>query len=537
MSSHAVHPWQRHYRPDAPWPTDRTQTALQLWRRAVARGSTGLYIHSPSGGTSWVEIDKDSDALACGLRDFGVTTGDRVGILLQNDPEWIVALLAIWKAGAIAVTLNPMFKDREIGYHALDSGITALVGDADIIRNLGPTAFDGSRVSTIVLTNGEAVDALVGVRTFGYTETITAQATAKPPPVDPKPSDVAVLTYTSGTTGTPKGAMNTHGNIAWNAAMASVWYELDDNDVILAVAPLFHITGLVLHTAVSWYASAQLVLLHRFDPVDAVMRAEQYGATFTVGSITVYSAMIDKGGLSHDRAPTLQKLASGGAPIANATLARMERATGRYIHNVYGLTETTSPSHGVPLHSRAPVDASGAISVGIPMPSVNSWIRDLDTGEAAPPGTEGEIVIEGPGVVPGYWERPDESSRAIPGGSLFTGDIGVMDDGGWFYVIDRAKDQINASGFKIWPREVEDVLYEHADVAEAIVVGVPDEYRGETVKAYVVLRPQATSTPEDLIAFCRERLAAYKYPRQVEILDELPKTPTGKYLRRALKQT
>ncbi|HSJ70498.1 MAG TPA: AMP-binding protein, partial [Acidimicrobiia bacterium] len=332
-------------------------------------------------------------------------------------------------------------------------------------------------------------------------------------------------------------ALNTHGNIAWNAATAAAWYDLDASDVVLGVAPLFHITGIVLHMALSWEIGAPLILLHRFDPLEAVVAAERHGATFTVGSITVFSAMIDRGGFDRDAAPTLTKLASGGAPIAHATLARIEGATGRYIHNVYGLTETTSPSHGVPLGGRAPVDASGAISVGIPMPSVQSWVQDLDTGRKLPPGEKGEIVIGGPGVVPGYWRNPEATQLAFPGGNLRTGDIGFVDDDGWFFVIDRAKDQINSAGFKIWPREVEDVLYEHPAVREAIVIGVPDEYRGETVKAYVVINPPGAVQPDDLIEFCRARMAAYKYPRQVEIRDELPKTATGKFLRRALRST
>jgi long-chain acyl-CoA synthetase len=210
-------------------------------------------------------------------------------------------------------------------------------------------------------------------------------------------------------------------------------------------------------------------------------------------------------------------------------------AFGTYVHNIYGLTETTSPSHAVPFGAPAPVDeASGALSVGVPL--FDTVVRIVgEDGEDLPVGEVGELVTSGPQVVPGYWGKPEETELALPGGALHTGDVGYMDERGWFYIVDRKKDQINAGGYKIWPREVEDVLYEHAAVREAAVVGVPDEYRGETVKAFVSLRPGRDATAEELIAFCRARMAAYKYPRLVEILDELPKTASGKLLRRELR--
>jgi long-chain acyl-CoA synthetase len=208
---------------------------------------------------------------------------------------------------------------------------------------------------------------------------------------------------------------------------------------------------------------------------------------------------------------------------------------GHYIHNIYGLTETTSPSHAVPFHAVAPVDPdSGALSVGVPV--YNTVVRIVDEeGRDLPAGQIGELVTAGPQVVAGYWNKPEETAKALPGGVLHTGDVGYMDEQGWFYIVDRKKDQINVGGYKVWPREVEDVLYEHPSVREAAVVGVPDEYRGETVKAFVSLKGPASTTSEEIIAFAKERMAAYKYPRQVEILDEIPKTVSGKVLRRELR--
>jgi len=212
-----------------------------------------------------------------------------------------------------------------------------------------------------------------------------------------------------------------------------------------------------------------------------------------------------------------------------------QEASGNYIHNIYGLTETTSPSHAVPRGARSPVDkASGALSIGVPTYNTMSRIVD-DDGNDLPAGEVGELTIKGPQVVPGYWNKPEESAKAFPDGALRTGDVGFMDERGWFYIVDRKKDQINVGGYKVWPREVEDVLYEHPAVREAAVVGAPDEYRGETVVAFVSLRDGHAVEPAELIAFCKERMAAYKYPRRVTILDEVPKTPSGKMLRRELR--
>jgi len=226
---------------------------------------------------------------------------------------------------------------------------------------------------------------------------------------------------------------------------------------------------------------------------------------------------------------------SGGAAIAPAITEQFMEKTGVYIHNLYGLTETNSPSHAVPMGSKSPIDPiSGALSVGVPI--FNTVVRILDDkGKEVPAGENGEIAISGPEVVPGYWNKPEETAKGLPGGELLTGDIGFMNEDGWFYVVDRKKDMINASGYKVWPREVEDVLYSHPAVHEAAVVGVPDEYRGETVKAYVSLKPETEVTEEELIAFCKQQMAAYKYPRSIEFLDEVPKTASGKTLRRELR--
>jgi long-chain acyl-CoA synthetase len=357
----------------------------------------------------------------------------------------------------------------------------------------------------------------------------------RPPTVTFNPGDTAFLTYTSGTTGPPKGAMNTHGNVVFNSQAYREWCRLGPDDVVLGVAPLFHITGLIAGVTTSLLLGAPLVLAYRFEPSMMLETIRDERVTFTVGSITVFIALMNAPDAERDALALMTKIWSGGAPIPPSTVKAFQAQFGQYIHNIYGLTETTSPSHGVPFDATAPVDdASGALSVGVPIYSTVVRIVG-DDGQDLPPGEVGEIVTSGPMVVSGYWNKPEETEHALPGGALHTGDVGYMDADGWFYIVDRKKDQINAGGYKVWPREVEDVLYQHQAVREAAVVGVPDAYRGETVKAYVSLRPGQTATAEELIAFCREQMAAYKYPRQVEFLDELPKTVSGKLLRRELR--
>jgi long-chain acyl-CoA synthetase len=331
--------------------------------------------------------------------------------------------------------------------------------------------------------------------------------------------------------------MNTHANVVFNAQVYRDWMHLGDDDSVLAIAPLFHITGLIGHVAVAMLAPMPLLLFHRFDPGVALDLIERHRPTFTIGAITAFIALLNHRSAADRDLSSLVKAYSGGAPIAPATVEAFEERFGAYVHNAYGLTETTSPSHLVPFGSRAPVDPdSGALSVGVPVFGTHVAVVD-DDGRELPPGEIGEFLTSGPQVVPGYWHKPEETAHALPGGALRTGDVGFMDERGWFYLVDRKKDQINAAGFKVWPREVEDVLYGHAAVREAAVVGVPDEYRGETVKAFVSLKDGAEAKEAELIAFCRERMAAYKYPRSVEFVDELPKTATGKILRRELRDT
>ena len=548
MSVYEQRPWLALYGEGQP--TDITpehSTMLELFESSLAAAPDAVAIRYFDGVLTFADLDAASDALAVGLTEAGFTRGDRMGLYVQNDPAFVIGLLGVWKAGGAAVAINPMNKARELTYLLGDSGATALLCLEELYTGVARDVLPETQVRTVVTCSPldrqsrddpRVLGDVVRARpegTLDLEELLSAHAGKEPAQVSLSGDDVAILTYTSGTTGVPKGAMNTHANMAFNAQAYRDWMRLTPEDSVLGVAPLFHITGLVGHVALALLVPCPLVLAHRFHPEVVMDAIREHRPTFTVGSITVFISLSGVEGVTAEDFSSLRTIYSGGAPIAPAITDQFEVRTGRYIHNIYGLTETNSPSHAVPLGQKAPVDPnSGALSVGVPI--YNTVVRILDEdGKELPIGEVGEIATSGPQVVPGYWNKPEATAESLPGGELRTGDVGFMDEQGWFYLVDRKKDMINAAGYKVWPREVEDVLYGHPALREAAVVGVPDPYRGETVKAFVSLKPGTSATPEEIVAFAKERMAAYKYPRSVEVVDELPKTTTGKILRRELR--
>ena len=548
MSVYDDKPWLALYAPGQPAGIAvEYDNAVAMFRATLERNPDGDAIRYFDGRITFRELDQLTDAFAAALTDLGFARGDRVALYLQNVPQFVIAQLGTWKAGGVAVSINPMNRERELALLLQDSGARVLVSLQDLYRDVAAKVVAGTGVQTVITTSQLEYQARDDPRVFSgagrmacegtldLAELLTRFAGHAAPDVSLAPEDVAFLTYTSGTTGPPKGAMTTHRNVVFNAQTYRDWIGIGPQDVVLGVAPLFHITGLIGHIAISLLSGAPLVLMYRLDPALTIETVRAEEATFTVGSITVFIALMNVPDADRHALASLGKIFSGGAPIPPSTVKAFQSAFGHYIHNIYGLTETTSPSHAVPLGAEAPVDeASGALSVGVPVYDTIVQIVGED-GAPLPPGEIGELVTSGPQVVAGYWNKPEETAAALPGGALHTGDVGYMDDQGWFYIVDRKKDQINVGGYKVWPREVEDVLYEHEAVREAAVVGVPDPYRGETVKAFVSLRAGQEVTEAELIEFAREHMAAYKYPRQVEFLDEIPKTVTGKLLRRELR--
>lgn len=550
MTAYTDRPWLKLYGEGTPADiTPEYSTMLDLFNASVRRAPDNIAIKYFDGVITMADLDARSDALAVALAEHGFGPGDRLAVYVQNNPAFVLALVAAWKAGGAAVAINPMNKSRELTYQLDDSGATALLCLDDLYDTVAKEviATGETAVKTVITCSPLDEQTRNDGRLFAgverthpegaldLEELLSQYAGRKPEPASPGGDDVAVLTYTSGTTGVPKGAMNTHSNMVFNSQTYRDWMRFTTEDVVLGVAPLFHITGLIGHVGVALLVGCPLVINHRFEQGVVIDAIREHRPTFTVGSITVFINLSGADGVTKDDWSSFRVVYSGGAPIAPAVTDQFMEKTGLYVHNIYGLTETNSPSHAVPLGKKAPVDPnSGALSVGVPV--FNTVVRILgDDGNELPVGEIGEIATSGPQVVPGYWRKPEETKESLPGGELRTGDVGFMDKDGWFFLVDRKKDMINAAGYKVWPREVEDVLYGHRDVLEAAVVGVPDEYRGETVKAYVSRKPGATVTEPELIDFCKQQMAAYKYPRSIEFVDELPKTATGKILRRELR--
>jgi long-chain acyl-CoA synthetase len=525
-------------------------TMLDAFKSTVARTPEADSLVYFDRRITFRELDQMSDGFAVALQDWGMNKGDRVALYLQNVPQFVIAMVGAWKAGCAVVSINPMNRRREVTELLKDSGARVLVTLEELHLSVSSEVIscaDGLAVERIVTTSELDFQIKGDHRVLGgitrsstpdavdLLELIAGNQGLSPEQVELSADDIAFLTYTSGTTGPPKGAITTHANLVFNSQSYRTWAGLSDRDVVLGIAPLFHITGLVAHISIALLIGAPLVLMCRFDSDVVLETIDREGATFTVASITAFIALMNAPGAASASLSSMRTVFSGGAPIPPSTVRAFSDQFGVYIHNIYGMTETTSPSHAVPVGADAPVDpGSGALSVGVPIYDTIVRVVDED-GNDLPPGEVGEFVTAGPQVTRGYWNKPEETAAALKDGYLRTGDVGYMDAEGWFYVVDRMKDQINAGGYKVWPREVEDVLYEHPAVREVAVVGVADEYRGETVKAFVSLVADQTVSADELIAFSRERLAAYKYPREIEFLEEIPKTTTGKILRRSLK--
>jgi long-chain acyl-CoA synthetase len=447
------------------------------------------------------------------LTSFGVEPGDRVGIMLPNVPAFPIAYYGTLAAGGIVVPMNPLLKSREVAYYLGDSGAKVLF------------AWHAAA--------GEAAKgaAETGTRVVEVTDPLLPLAGQDPAPVtvDRGDDDDAVILYTSGTTGRPKGAELTHANLTRNADLtATTLLKSGTGDVVMGCLPLFHVFGLTCGLNATVMAGSTLTLLPRFDAGKALEIIQRDRVTIFEGVPTMYAAMLHHTGERPD-VSSLRLCVSGGAAMPVEVLRAFEDAFGCIILEGYGLSETSPvASFNHPDKVRKPG------SIGTPIAGVEMRLIDAD-GADVPSGEVGEIAIRGHNVMKGYWGRPDATAEAITDGWFRTGDLARVDEDGYYYIVDRKKDLIIRGGYNVYPREIEEVLYEHPAVAEVAVIGIPHPELGEDVGAAVKLKPGATATPADLRAFARERVAAYKYPRHVWIVDDLPKGPTGKILRREVQ--
>jgi long-chain acyl-CoA synthetase len=524
-------------------------TLLQLFDAAARTDSAAPAILYFDRVLSYQELDAMSDTLAAYLVEQGFVPGDRLAVCLQNMPQFVIAALAAWKAGGVLAAINPMQQPREVNSILADCKPHTLISLDyawdDVISHTDEIRRQGIHV---IVTSAHDLQSSNDRRTLpdqalsqrprdcvdlsGILSLSRKLATRAPV----RPADLAFLVYTSGTTGVSKAALITHANVSFNARSIAAWHDFKQRvGPVLGIAPLFHVTGLVGHVALAWAMAVPLILVFRFEPGVVIDAIRAHRPVFTVGAITAYNALIHHASAGADLFDSFHVLVSGGVAIPPSVIEDIRNKTGKYVYNGYGLTETSAGVICVPLGATAPVDpVSGALSIGVPTFDVHAWIAD-DAGAPVPVGQPGEIIISGPSIASGYWNKPDDSSANMRPDGFRTGDIGFVDAEGWFYLIDRKKDMINTSGNKVWPRDVEDVLVEHPAIYEAAVVGIPDPYRIETVCAVLRLHPGVEFDLENLKEWCRVRLAVYKRPREYVIMDALPRTASGKVLKRELR--
>lgn len=511
-------------------------TALEMFEAARDRAADLPALHYLDEQLSYAQVDQRADALAAYLQHNGVQFGDRVALYLQNIPEFLIALIATWKLGAIAVMVNPMNKARELTLLMDDCQPAVLVCGNDQYQQVVSQLPLLTQNVLVVLSEERSETAQSGQPSVVVCMPGIVAAWQGQRPLSPVLSgdDTATIVYTSGTTGVPKGVEHSHAAFVFNSVGFKAHVGLEEHAAIMGMAPLCHVTGLVLHIGIALACAGPLVLIGRFDPESFAQAVQRHHVTFAIGAITAFIALLNCAEVTAQQMQSLHYVYSGGAPIPRSVVDAYAGRFGQLIRGVYGLTESTSVAVAVPRDLPPASDAQDVLSVGKPAADTEVQIVD-EAGQVLPSGQVGEIVIRGPQLMRGYWGRARESQAALLSGFLRTGDVGYLDAEGWLFLVDRMKDVIIASGFKVWPREVEDVLYSHPDVREAAVIGIKDDYRGESVKAFVSLKTGTNISPETLIEFCKARMAAYKYPRSVEVLEELPKTASGKIMRKALR--
>jgi len=488
-------------------------------------------IHFMGREMNYAALTDQANKFAAALHEAGIGQGDRVAIMLPNCPQYVVAYYGILALGGIVVQVNPMSVEREVEHYLSDSGAKAIVVYGPLLPKVAGAPYSAKLAKQIVVEFTPEPHAYdnAAVRF----EAFAAGATGDAPKPSITPDDIAVLQYTGGTTGRSKGAMLTHRNLVANAQQSNLLFGGDPDvpDRVLTALPLFHVYAMTVAMNTSVFSGWQMILLPRFNPEEVLQTIKATKPTLFPGAPTMYIALNAYPGAEDYGISSIRLCVSGSAPLPVEVMRSFESKTQGTIIEGYGLSEASPVTHFNPIDKRKP----GSIGPSIAL--TESKIVDVgDPTRTLGPNEIGELLIRGPQIMKGYWNMADETAATLVDGWLLTGDIARMDEEGYFYIIDRKKDMIIAGGFNVYPRDVEEVLYQHPGVQEAVVVGVPDAYRGETVKAFIVLKQDAGVTEQELDAFCRERLSAYKTPHIYEFRAELPKTAAGKILRRMLRE-
>jgi long-chain acyl-CoA synthetase len=547
-------PWLKHYDEGVPHSIEYPEVPLFYFLENAAKKYPNATCTIFKGAKiSYREMDAITDRLAAGLAELGVKKGDRVGIFMPNTPQFVMAYFAVLKLGGIVVAINPLYSAREIEHQANDAGIELMLVMSNFYNTIKAVQ-PKTKIRQLVVTNlKETLPPVLGFL-FGLLkekkegfrvqlaegdvwmkDLIEKHNPEDRPKINVSHNDIALFQYSGGTTGLSKGAVATHYNLVANTLMIKAFISdhVEGEEVVLMAIPLFHVYGMVAGMCFTMGAAASMVMIpNPRDLKDVLDSIQKYGATIYPGVPTMYNAINnhpDVQARKYDLS-TIKACISGSAPLMRETKEKFEELTGGKLVEGFGMSETPTATHCNPLYGKNPPG-----SIGIPLPDVDARIINLDDEVTVlPTGEIGELVIKGPNVMKGYHNMPTETQNALRDGWLYSGDIARMDEDGFFYIVDRKKELIKPGGYQVWPRDVEEIIAANPKVLEVGVAGIPDPYRGETVKAWVVLKTGENATVDEIRDWCKERLAKFKVPTHVEFRDELPKTTVGKILRREL---
>ncbi|MEH7332658.1 AMP-binding protein [Neobacillus drentensis] len=547
-------PWLALYPKEIPATIAYSSESVQTYLvNAAEHYPEKIAIHFMGKDMTYKQLYDDALKFACYLQEkLGITKSDRVAIMLPNTPQAVICYFGILMAGGIVVQTNPLYTERELEYQMKDSGAKAII-TLDILYPRVSKVMPQTDLQHIIVTaikdylpfpknlvypfiQKKQYGIVVNVKHEGSTHLLTEILKMKPKKLTSYEvnveEDLALLQYTGGTTGSPKGVMLTHKNLITNTTMSEKWiYKCKPGEEsLLAIVPFFHVYGMTVCMLLSIKMACKLILLPKFDALTTLKTIQKQRPTLFPGAPTIYIGLLNHPDLKKYDLSSIAACISGSAPLPLEVQENFEKVTGGKLVEGYGLSEASPVTHSNFLWDVERVKGS----IGVPYPDTDAKVVSTDTGEPMQIKEIGEIVIKGPQIMKGYWNRPEETAEVLKDGWLYTGDLGYMDEQGYFYVVDRKKDMIIAGGYNIYPREIEEVLYEHPDVIEAVAAGISDPYRGETVKAYIVLKEGSKVTPEEMNQFARKFLAAYKAPRLYEFRKELPKSAVGKILRRML---
>ena len=540
--------WLKHYDPQVSYHIDYPHIPLYcLLDESAARYPERPCTNFLGKPFSYRQIKELSDRFAAGIRNLGVRKGDRVVLLLPNSPQFLIAYYGLLKAGAVVVPLNPLCAERELTFHFSDSGaetaitvplflskVASLQGKTPLRRVIYTRLADFLPFPLNLAQGFQERRLMQGLK--GTTLLDFKRLVEQAPPADwrsepVEPDEMAVLIYSGGTTGVAKGIMLSHYQLVANAHQVAAWGHFTGTGRMLAVLPLFHGFGMSVTMNAPVLAGGEMILVPRFSAKQVAQTIHKYRPNFVIGVPTMFVAFCNLPDIHRYDFRSVEGIFVGAAPLTLAIKENFEAKTGGRMIEGYGLTEAVTAIMANPYHGMHKVG-----SIGIPFPDVDMKIVSLDDRHDLTPGELGEIVLRSPTVMLGYYKNPEETHKTIMDGWLYTGDIGYMDEDGYFYITDRKKELIIVGGFNVFPREVDELIYQHPKVKEGITVGLPDPRKGERIKVYIVLKEGETATAEEFIAYFRERLTPYKVPSEVEFRPELPKSMIGKILRRALQE-